>query len=89
MMSKPKYIAILTGLFIWSVVAGVLRTFTRFFPRKRFGKGWFFGMTTMAFGLGKPSPGHKWKLMQLHHVSFSKGDLTGHSERDRKKQINP
>ena len=30
MMSKPKYIVTLTGLFC-SVVAGVLRTFTRFF----------------------------------------------------------
>ena len=30
MMYKPKYIVILTGLFC-SVVAGVLRTFTRFF----------------------------------------------------------
>ena len=30
MMSKPKYIVILTGLFC-SVVAGVLRTFTSFF----------------------------------------------------------
>ena len=31
-------------------MAGVLRTFTRFF-RKCFGKGWFYGMTTLAFGL--------------------------------------
>ena len=31
MMSKPKYIVILKGLFC-SVVAGVLRTFTRFCP---------------------------------------------------------
>ena len=30
MMSKPKYIVILTGLSNCSVVAGVLRTFTRF-----------------------------------------------------------
>ena len=30
MMSKPKYIVILTGLFC-SMVAGVLRTFIRFF----------------------------------------------------------
>ena len=30
-MSKPKYIVILTGLFFCSAVAGVLRTFTRFF----------------------------------------------------------
>ena len=30
MMSKPRYIVILTGLFC-SVVTGVLRTFTRFF----------------------------------------------------------
>ena len=52
MMSKPKYIVILTGLFVCSVVAGMLRTFTRFF-RKCFGKGLFFGITTMAFGLGK------------------------------------
>ena len=32
MMSKPKNIVILTGLFC-SVVAGVLRTFTRFFRK--------------------------------------------------------
>ena len=63
MMSKPKYIVILKVLFC-SVVAGVLRTFTRFF-RKCFGKGWLFGMTTMAFGLGKPSPGQKWKLTEI------------------------
>ena len=49
MMSKPKYIVILTGLFC-SVVAGVLHTFTRFF-RKCFGKGCFFVMTTLTFGL--------------------------------------
>ena len=57
MTSKPKYIVILTGLFC-SVVAGVLRNFTRFF-RKHSGKDLFFGMTTMAFGIGKPSPGQK------------------------------
>ena len=32
MMSQPKYIVILTCLCFCSVVAGVLRTFTRFFP---------------------------------------------------------
>ena len=33
MMSKPKYIVILTGFFFFcSIVAGVLCTFTRFFP---------------------------------------------------------
>ena len=54
MMSKPKYIVILTGLFC-SVVAGVLRTFTRFFFFFFFvnvsARVDFFGMTTKAFGL--------------------------------------
>ena len=63
MMSKPKYIVILTGLFS-SVVAGVLRTFTRFF-RKCFGKGWFFGMTTIAFGLAS-------QAQAKNRYSFSK-----------------
>ena len=54
-MFKPKYIVILTGLFC-SVVAGVLRTFTRFFSVNVLARVDFFGMTTMAFGLGKPSP---------------------------------
>ena len=49
MMSKPKYIIILTGLFC-SVVTGVTSHFYSFF-RKYFGKVWFFGMTTLAFGL--------------------------------------
>ena len=57
MMSKPKYIVILTGLFC-SVVAGVLHTFTRFFVNV-LARVDFFGMTTMAFGLGKPSPDQK------------------------------
>ena len=52
------------GSFFCSVVAGVLRTFTRFF-RNCFGKGWFFGMTTMAFGLGKTSPGQEWILPMM------------------------
>ena len=54
MMSKPKYIVILTVLFC-SVVAGVLRTFTRFFVNV-LARVDFFGMTTMAFGLAKPRP---------------------------------
>ena len=68
MMSKPKYFVIFTGLFC-SVVAGVLRTLTRL-SRKCFGKGLFFGMKTMAFGLGKPSPGQKTKICCLrpYHV---------------------
>ena len=43
--------------FFCSVVARVLRTFTFF--RKRFRRDLIFGMTTMAFGLGKISPGQK------------------------------
>ena len=42
-----------------SVVAGVLCTFTRFLPVNVLARVDFFGMTTMAFGLGKPSPGQK------------------------------
>ena len=38
MMSKPKYIVILTGLFC-SVVAGSTSHFYSFFFRKYFGKG--------------------------------------------------
>ena len=49
-MSKPKYIVILTGLFC-SVVAGVLRTFTRFVSVNVLARVDFFGMTTLAFGL--------------------------------------
>ena len=38
--------------------SGVLRIFTRFF-RKWLWQELIFGMTTMTFGLGKPSPGLK------------------------------
>ena len=37
---------------------GVLRTLLVFF-RNWFWQKLIFGMTTMAFGLGKPSPGHR------------------------------
>ena len=50
MMSKPKYIVILTGLFC-SIVAGGTSHFYLFFFRYYFGKVDFFGMTTLAFSL--------------------------------------
>ena len=38
-----------------------IRTFTHFF-RKWFWQELIFGMTTMAFGLGKPNPGQCGKI---------------------------
>ena len=61
MMSNPKYTVILTGLFC-SVVAGGTSHFYSFF-RKYFGKGRFFGMKTLAFGLASQAQaknGHDW-----------------------------
>ena len=49
-MSKPKNIVSLTGLFC-SVVTGGASHFYSFCFRKYFGKGFFFGMTALAFGL--------------------------------------
>ena len=40
-------------------MAGVLRTFTRFFSVNVLARVDFFCMTTMAFGLGEPGPGQK------------------------------
>ena len=68
MMSKPKYIVILTGLFC-GVVAGVLCTFT-LFSVNILARVEFFGMTTMAFGLGKPSPGQKYFLLEDKMTKF-------------------
>ena len=52
MTSKPKYIVILTGLFC-SVVAGVLRTFTRFFFVNVLARIDNYGLTTWQ---AKPRP---------------------------------
>ena len=57
-LSKPKAL-LFQRIFSCSVVARVLRTLTRFFFRKWFWQRLIFGMTTMAFGLVKPSPGQK------------------------------
>ena len=50
MMSKPKYIVILTGLFL-SVVAGGTSHFYSFFSVNILARVDFFCMTTLAFGL--------------------------------------
>ena len=64
LLYKPKCIVISTDPFSFfrSKWPEVLRTFTRlffFFFRKWFWQELIFGMTTMDFGLGKPSPGQK------------------------------
>ena len=59
MLSNPKCIVISTDLFFFcSVVARGTSHFYSFF-RKKFWQELIFGMTTMAFGLGKPNPGQK------------------------------
>ena len=57
MMSKPKYIVILTGLFC-SVVAGGTSSFYSFFP-KIFWQGLIFWYDNISLWLGKPSLGQK------------------------------
>ena len=53
-LSKPKCIVILTGLFCSVVARGTSHFYSCFF-RKWFWQELIFGMTTMTFGLGKPS----------------------------------
>ena len=61
MMSIPKYIVILTGLFFkrsgrWYFALLLV------FSHKYFGKGWFFGMTTLALGLASQAQANKTTL---------------------------
>ena len=58
MMSKPKYIVILTGLFC-SVVAGGTSHFYLFFSVTILGQGLIFWYDNIGLWLGKPSPGQK------------------------------
>ena len=62
MMSKRKYIVVLTGL-CCSVVEGGTLHFCSFFLCKYFGKGWFFGMTTSAFGLASQAQAKHYPYM--------------------------
>ena len=58
MISKPKNIVILMGLFC-SVVAGGTSHFYSFFSVNILARVDFFGMTTLAFGLASQAQANK------------------------------
>ena len=66
MMSKPKYIVILTGLFC-SIVAGVLRTFTRFFRIFWQGLIFWFDNYDLWPWQAKPRPKNIFMLNSTEH----------------------
>ena len=69
MMFNPKYIVILTGLFCSVVAVGISHLF--FFFRKYFGKGWFFEMTTLAFGLASQAQAKNYCYVNEWEVDLS------------------
>ena len=68
-LSKPKCIVISTDLFVFSLVVRGTSHFYSFF-RKWFWQELIFGMTTMAFGLGKPSPGQYCVALIIVKITF-------------------
>ena len=68
MMYKPKYIVVLTGLFLQRSGRRYLALLLAFF-RKYFGKGWFFGMTTLAFGLASQAQAKNNTCFYLFFIS--------------------
>ena len=70
MMSKPKYIVILMGLFC-SVVAGGTSHFFLFFFPLLFWQGLIFWYDNIGLWLGKPNSGQK-RIFLIARTSFGK-----------------
>ena len=71
MMSKPKYIVILTGLFCIIVAGGTSHFYLFFFPLLIW-QGLIFLYDNIGLSLGKPSPGQKRIFFLISRTSYGK-----------------